>query len=339
MKEKDTPLPLVRMWERMIPGVYSQMDMMHGAKAEGEIQWPDYCELPIGAAFTFLVYQEKLSAQQAAALAAELTACWMWRRSKIVYAFEQALADSLAAQAEDVKDTDVLPCDLLLHLPYPCVYIKAKILEDTDGFFVWVEYDINRKEPELRIQWVVEGMKHSVPQVLHLIPNATIKDCVMDTIKTSEENLELDIKIQDAGVEIARTILSAIQLVLYLLARNADIEEVKPPLVKKSQTKNVVTVSTQKAKDDKAGQVKEYGVGIRVGAALRKAYSPKEAQGRGGDTHVSTPKRSHTRRGHWHHYWTGPLNGDRTLVLKWTPPTIIHPESREDNIVIYPAKM
>ena len=171
MKDRDTPLPLVRQWEKMVPGVYAQMDHLHQAKADGEIQWPDYCQLPIGAAFTLLQDQEGLSVQQAAAGAAELTACWMWRRSKIVYSFDPDLAQALAEQAEDVEDTDVLPCQLLMHLPYPCIYIKAPdMLEHTDGFFAWIEYDMDRAAPELRIQWLLASMEYSVPQVLHLLP-------------------------------------------------------------------------------------------------------------------------------------------------------------------------
>ena len=67
MKDRDTPLPLVRKWEKMLPGVYAQMDHLHQAKADGEIRWPDYCQLPIGAAFTLLQNQEGLSAAHAAA--------------------------------------------------------------------------------------------------------------------------------------------------------------------------------------------------------------------------------------------------------------------------------
>ncbi|WP_295617345.1 hypothetical protein [uncultured Intestinimonas sp.] len=51
-----------------------------------------------------------------------------------------------------------------------------------------------------------------------------------------------------------------------------------------------------------------------------------------------TVKRSHTRRGHWHHYWTGPRDGERALILKWTAPTVIHPEDREDNVTLYPVR-
>lgn len=334
MKDKETPLRLVRKWEKMLPGVYSILDDLHAAKDSGEILWPDYCELPIGAAFTYLVSQVGLSKQDAAMCAAELTACWTWRQTKKIYLFDPNLAKSLAEQAEDTKDTDILPSDLLLHLPYPCIYIKAPgLVDDTDGFWFWDEYDINEKRAELRIQWVTSDMGYSVAQVLHLLPGATIKDCVIDTIKTTMEHLDLDIKLQEAGVEDAKILLSAIQLVLYLLSENAEIVPIPKPVSTGQPSGNITRL---KKSEDKAGQVDGFSVGIRIGAALRKAVQrqPHEASASTGPA-----KRSHTRRGHWHHYWTGPMNGDRKLILKWTAPTVIHPGGAdEDNIVIYPVK-
>ena len=335
MKDRDTPLPLVRQWEKMVPGVYAQMDHLHQAKADGEIQWPDYCQLPIGAAFTLLQDQEGLSVQQAAAGAAELTACWMWRRSKIVYSFDQDLAQALAEQAEDVEDTDVLPCQLLMHLLYPCIYIKApNMLEHTDGFFAWIEYDMDRAAPELRIQWLLASMEYSVPQVLHLLPGEPIKACILDTVHTTQENLGDDIKLQDVDVNVARVILSAIQLILYIVSENAEIDPVPLPMVRDKTDGKVTTL--RKSLEDKASQVREMSVGVRVGAALRKA---KRAASSGKSAGAGGKKRSHTRWGHWHNYWTGPKEGERTLLLKWTAPTIIHPDAGVgDNVVVYPVK-
>lgn len=332
MKDKDTPLRLVRKWEKMIPGVYAELDDLRAAKDCGEMQWPDYCELPISAAFSYLVHTG-FSHRDAALVAAELTACWTWRRAKKLYSFDPDLAKSLSEQAQDTKDTDVLPVDLLLHLPYPCIYIKApELLEHTDGFFVWIEYDINERRAELRIQWVTHDMEYSFAQVLHLLPGKTIKDCIMDTIQTTMEYADLDIGTQDAGAEDAGVVLSAIQLILYLLSANADVEEVPAPLTAIQTSPKV----TKLKKSDKARDVVEYSVGVRVGAALRK--TARSAQTPQAHTGGGSAKRSHTRRGHWHHYWTGPKDGERSLVLKWTAPTVIHPEDGEDIVVIYPVK-
>ena len=332
MRDRDTPLPLIRKWENMEPGIYQTLDMLRGTKGNGEIDWPDYCELPISAAYTYLAneYDEKTAAN----LCAELTALWMWRKSKKIYSFDPDLARSLAAQAEDVQDTDVLPCDLLMHLPYPCIYIKAPgILEHTDGFFTFIEYDTNHNRPEIRIQWMFEDMQYTFPQVLHLLPGKTIKDCILDTIHTTQENLGDDIKLADVDVSVARIALSAIQLVLYLLSENAEMEKAPPTIGKGQLKKNVVTL---KKGQDKASQVEEYLVGVRIGSALGRGGKGPTSHGGSGNSGIV--KRSHTRRGHWHHYWTGPKEGARELILKWTAPTVIHPEDTEDNVVVYPVK-
>ena len=47
-----------------------------------------------------------------------------------------------------------------------------------------------------------------------------------------------------------------------------------------------------------------------------------------GETHK--PHRPHTRRGHWHHYWTG-TKDNRKLILKWTAPIFVGGSS--DNII------
>lgn len=224
-----------------------------------------------------------------------------------------------------------------MHLPYPCIYIKAPgLLEHTDGFFAWIEYDINAQRPELRVQWLFEDMAHSFPQVLHLRPGEDLKTCILDTIHTTQENLGEDIPLQGVDVGVARIILSAVQLILYLVSDNADAEEApSPPALAVHSGKRAAPRSAKSR--DKASQVREIDVGVRIGAALRRAAkrSPGGAQP---GAEPGAVKRSHTRRGHWHHYWTGPRDGERTLILKWTAPTVIHPEDREGNVTLYPVR-
>lgn len=333
MKDKDTPLALVRLWPKIAKGCYEQLDRCRAAKDNGEMDWPDYCQLPINAAYTYLVYGFGLSDADAAAGCAELTACWTWRQNKIIYSFDGDMTAALAEQAEDVKDSDVLPADLLMHLPYHCIYIKAPgLLEHMDGFWAWMDFDVNRNGPELRIQWVFETMDASIPQVLHVIPGGTIQDCFLDTVQTTLEHLREPVDVSHPA-DSSRIILKAIQLLLYILAENADVYD-DPPPVRVVQSKNK---SVRQIVRDKAGEVQAKNVGIRIGAAFRKAQNRAKNAGSGSGT--GSAKRPHMRRGHWHHYWTGPLDGKRELILRWTAPTMIHSEmGAEDNVVVYPVK-
>lgn len=320
------------MWAKMVPGCYDILDKCRSAKTDGDISWPSYCILPINAAATYL-YACGLSQAEAATVSAELTACYLWRRSKIIYDFDAALADALAEQVNDANDTDTLPSDLLLHLPHACVYIKAPdLVEHLDGFFAWADYDVNRHGAELRISWLADDMRHTFPQVLHIVPGGTIAECVDDTAKTTGEYFDLPDR-NTSAVEIARMMLTAIQLLLYISASNADIDEQPRQSVARpvsTQHKKTVDIT------DKASEVRAFDVGIRIGNAIRKTDSGPTA--RTATVGSGAPKRPHLRRGHWHHYWEGKGEG-RHLILKWTAPTVIHPEQgNTKDVVIFPVR-
>lgn len=334
MRDKDTPLALVRLWTKLRKDCYDQLDRCRAAKDDGEIDWPDYCLLPINAAYTYLVSCVGCTDEQAAAGCAELTACWSWRQNKIIYAFDSDLAESLAAQADDVQDSDILPAELLMHLPYPCIYIKAPgLLENTDGFWAWMDFDTNREGPEFRIQWVAEYFGASFAQVLHIIPGGTLQDCFIDTVQTTLEHLHEPVDVSKPA-ESSRIILRALQLVLYILSENADIEDA-PADVRASRTRPNDNV--RHIVQDKASEVQAKNVGVRIGAAFRRSFSQVRAHEPSGG--AGGTKRPHMRRGHWHHYWTGPKSGERALILKWTAPTSINADSTNvDNVVLYPVK-
>lgn len=337
LRDRDTPLRLVRQWERMAPGCYGELDRCRSGKDSGQMDWPDYCPLPINAAYTYLVCAQGLEDTDAAMLASELTACWIWRQHKVLYRFDLDLIAVLREQAEDMEDSTVLPAELLLHLPYPCVYVKAPgLLESADGFFAWVDYDTNHGSAELRIQWLMDDMSHSVAQVLHIGVGWTLRQCLDATTRRIAE--ALGSRPEDAAevsAKDARIALSAIQLLLYLVSQDADVAEIPAPL----------RPARPRGKDgplgliqDKAVEIEGKDVGVRIGAAIRKArvrYAQRQATAGPGGT-----KRPHARRGHWHHYWTGPLGSpDRKLVLRWTAPTFIHAEDfGGDSVVLFPVK-
>lgn len=337
MKDRETPLKLVRLWSKMAPGIYEALDHLHSLNGQADLHWPDYCVLPIGAAFTCLTKQHGLTDNQAAQVAAELIACWTWRQNKVIYAFDVDFAATLAAQAEDIADTDQLPTELLYRLPYPCIYIKANIFDQFDGFWCWIEHDLNTNRAEFRIQWVDVSMEKSFSVVLHLIPGATLADCVIDTVKESLSHRKLDIRPATIEMddnlrqEAIEMILKPMQLVLYLLAERAEVDE-RPKVVVKKEKNGVRIVQ------DKAGEIREYDVGIRIGSAIRQYRMA--SQDKPAVSGTGSAKRPHSRRGHWHHYWTGPKTGDRKLVLRWTAPTFIHSElGKSDNeIVVFPVK-
>lgn len=334
MRDRETPLPLLRKWLRSCPDAYQQLDSCATANGEDGFSWPDYCPLPINAAYTYLTYARGRSGLDAAAVSAELTACWAWRRSRIIYAVDDDMAEMLFAQAEDMEDTDVLPVGLLLHLPYPCIYVKARHpeLPGVDGFFAWIDYDVNHNSTELRVQWLYDDMQGTVPQVLHLDPFGTIGDCVRATLDRTQENVGVDLSTVTDFAPLGRIILGVIQIILYIISDGADIA---------AAPDHKHTQKIPRKPDDvgKASTVDLQYVGVRIGAAIRGARARAEADEDATGSTSGGKKRPHARRGHWHHYWAGPQD-DRRLILKWTAPTYIHADDMPPGgeTVIYPVR-
>ena len=315
LREKDTPLRLLTKWVKKISGCYEQLDHFIG-----EETWP-LCFLPIGKTIEFLM-NKGYRPMNAVKEASELTACYLWRKNKIIYQFDKELLEILFTQALEMEDNEMLPIELLLHIPYPAAYIKApEIIKDYDGFFYWIEYDINKNVHELRIQFLSNDKLNTYPQMLDLVPDATVKDCFFYTF------LRWDERLPDAFKHIKESILKAIQLILYLVAQDADISDNQPY---RKQHKNYPILDTVK-------EIQSYSVGIRIGATIRKLKTKSFNGGVEGETGRS--KRPHSRRGHWHHFWIGHKDSaERKLILKWIAPTYIHMEYESEEIVVYPVR-
>lgn len=347
MKNKTTPAPLklVKKWKQAVPNIYDDLDEIQHLKTSRAIQWPDYCELPIGATAAYMESSGKFSDFECTILASEITACWTWRRNKIVYDFDENLAAVLAEQSEDMRDTDVLPVDLFFALPFPCCYIKAPIFDGFDGFWVWIEFDLNEIRNELRIQLVSEDGKSSVPSVLHLYPGHTLKECRISTEKTISKNAGTHYSFSKTELD---RVLKPLQLVLYLLSENAEIdqsdqetrtdEKQKVDHVEKEQNNaDVEKIKTPKSIKDQYKEIHSNDVGVYFGAAFRSSRNSYNSEP--GEKLAATGRktRPHVRRGHWHHYWYGKA-GDRKLKLKWTAPILVNANLGEIGTVIIPVK-
>ena len=159
---------------------------------------------------------------------------------------------------------------------------------------------------------------HSQSLGFDIYPDASLRECIDKHMKISPD--------------VYKVLNFFVQTVLYLCADNADIEEnyVQKQTYKKPQN--------NKPKD-KFTELRKWDVGYRYGAAVRKLFFQK------GSTSVSGPhtgshsrKRTHVRRGHWHHFWRGKRDGERTLALKWVSPVVVNAEY-ENVTTIHRAKL
>ena len=335
MKESETPMCMVNTF---IGHVYQELDQLAELKKNGEKNWPDYCPIPMRLYAPALI--EKLSLQEMdefSKLSAvnTMTACWAWKQNKVVYQFDRELAQVLFEQAEEMQEEDTLPVETLIHLPYQCIYVKNPIKfedEPIDGFFSWIDFDTEDKCAVIHFLAVYDNKKSVSDYCTRLLPGKTIRECAIDTMssidgRTSE--FKGGFKEQEV-LESWCFQFQAIQLILYLVSTNAEVESGPPPELDNPH-------KAKKGKKKKSS-VKVKNVGVKIGAAIRKAKAKADTASTNTTGHGSR-KSPHSRRGHWHHYWVGPRDGKRELILKWIAPTFVNLNNGiEDRVVVYPVK-
>lgn len=255
-----------------------------------------------------------------------------WRKNRIVYEFDSELMSVLSDQANSADGSEELPADLILHLPFECMSIQTSTIflgvQQPSGEFKEVAYNgqffITITEPGDVDEWPTlysiwfddRGMLEEA--YIPIIPGKTINQCRNRLIHQLSQKMNTTDEVAIRSTKMYLQSMIAMQVVLYLVSQNAEVEENKERgnianPKKPRQIKKVATVNE---------------VGYHIGAVLRKARQQHDAsQDNSGN---GSSKRSHARRGHWHHFWTGPRDGERVLILKWVAPTFIHPETKDD---------
>lgn len=243
-----------------------------------------------------------------------VAACYTWRTRKRMYVFDDALARSLAAQAEDAFASGKLPEDLIPQLPMKAFYVQAPevLCKGLDGFFLWREGEFR-----LRLVFLMADMFSSFSAAVCIAPEMSLADCLPDPdawiyphiLNAARGNsVALDLVMGHiycpgpCQYMIHNLILRALQLVQYLSCDNADI----------TLPENLKAASSSSG-TSQGDSGETYTVGKEIGKALREAAQ---------HTPGVSPK-AHTRKGHWHSYWVGPKTGERKKITKWVAPTLV----------------
>lgn len=250
-----------------------------------------------------------------------------WLHSKVIYTFDPEIRMAL----DDTRWSDIReqPISLLNRIPidYFVVYLGRLIQlgEQNFDFFVCM---IERHPDDIGLRGIhfVFGNSEEDGRYVHVTP-CGIKVDSYSEIKTIGEvyhyNCEnhQDINGSESKSELKRMFRYVFPYILYLCSQNAEISQTPDSI------QNYRTPSGQPK--NKYSEIKEYKCGESTGEKIRKF---KNANPNYCGTHNSgsgSRKSPHIRRAHYHRFWIG-HGENKTQVIRWLPPMVIHPEVQQD---------
>lgn len=258
--------------------------------------------------------------------------CHLWRKFKQEYRFDPDLEEMILEQ-DSLMDSK-LPTKVLESIPFQSVFVQTsrfavKGLNAFAGFFATVHKSQNKN----RLFFCPVYASGNVCGILGI----EFSDLTLgETIKMTFDNYQNMLK--DNGVkdekaadesyysDMCRMMNQMLQLLLYICAANTE---------KEADPEHEKMFRPAKGKiRDQYKEVKIWNVGKETGAIIRNMKHSTGSRHSVAHTGSHTPKRTHIRKGHYHHYWKGPRKGERQLILNWVAPTIINGASEDIPLTI-----
>lgn len=320
------PRDAVEQLSRDYPGAWSALDQFRADKGRSGLpDWPDWCYLPMAASYAVVSGGGPLRVSPGrAGDVARVAALSAWRMTQGIYRFDPAVFDA-------VRDTPVvgdIPADVLYRLPEWCVYIETPGMQAfggaLHGCWVHLESDANDGRAELRLLLDSDAGLHPIPLHLGRWPLAESLGRMQAEAVRHGFGRVLSAQVPggvlppDAAAEAMRPVVEPIvSLVLYLCSQAGEIGDGvrRPGNPEPKRTKRGWRMF-------QADRPTTWDVGLRLGAALRRAYQAEQTGATGPAAEHAGP-RPHIRRAHWHGYWSGPREGARRYDLRWLPPIAV----------------
>ena len=308
------------------PTLWKRVDQFRFKRGKNSALWPEYCFFPLshyGELFVDTGWSD-MSGQQFSEFSNQLRRLYAlaaWRVTQGVYRFDHTIYTTL----QNAPMVGYIPYEVLFRLPEWCVYIETPELtyasEVVHGVWVYIDAD-NWKTGQ--ICFVLDS--NGSPSFSAELKPGTAQDWAKLVVRRSAECLGVGERELSKELEALTTLYeSLLPLVLYLCSQDAEVgtgnelpSNPKPKLVKGGERLFPPNL------------VKVWGVGLRIGAAFRKANSTAAI---GGESESHQSPRGHIRRAHWHGFRVGPKNredgteipvSDRKLEIRWQPPLTIN---------------
>ncbi len=328
----------VNQLKRHYPAAWQQADAL---RRDRRHEWPDWCYVPIR--HWRDIAQPYWPAPQPTIDTmidvTRLAALGAWRVTQGIYRFDSDLYAALI----DTPLTGDLPDDLLYRLPSWGVYIETPGLRYSDqpmlGYYAHLNQHQNGStDLRLLIDSDTETRLFPVPIPLG---HGSLLDALRAYLQVARDEYQkqnatekligIDQQMADLTQDVAM-LQPLITLLLYLCADDADYE--RPPRLKTARPRKLGKVRVTVIPDN----ARYWEVGTRVGAALRTARDATTLTVPPAQESSDRAKiRPHWRRAHWHTFWTGPRDSERTARVKWLPPIAVGLDGQDLPVAIHPV--
>lgn len=337
---------------KLYEGAWKRIDHFRSEKGREFPDWPEWCFIPISATYGIVADDAGVDGSMLGQThperlhdPARLAALATWRVTQGIYRFDPAIYQSVS---ETPLDRD-LPCDVLYRLPEWCVYIETPDMHwlwqsnQLHGFWAHLEYDINTGRHELRLVMDSDDALAVLPIHLGSWPLVEALDrlkseAMRQAVRNDMSKAAADLKSQGLIDTVAKNVAPLLSLLLFLCSQTDEISgtDRAPSNPVPKRTKQGWRLFPAKA-------VTQWDVGVRIGAALRRAYQQAETGQSDIDPATGRARpRAHIRRAHWHGFWKGPKDPDRAaerqFSLKWMPPIPVNVDDAELPVTIKPVK-
>lgn len=229
-----------------------------------------------------------------------------WSRHKEVYKFDAELELALA-DAENIK----LPIRILDRLPFDTFYIEFA----RDGIFSKNFHGafISAVKKDAGYIIVIQRVQNDLKSMFgscSLVPVGNKKNAIFIFDRTTTGCTQ-----NERNTDWKEFSFFLINALLYMCASNSEITE--------NEETKVTYRPTERVKN-KYSEVRKWDCGYRYGASIRKIKGGKTKEDRVSARRQTAERHIpciHTRRAHWHHYWTG--KGRTELELRWIAPVVV----------------
>lgn len=312
-------------YERRFPGVYGEIERARPLAVEFGLKWPAWCYAPIGMVQTVMAsryHLPQIESVEQAAVAAGLAA---WRMGgKTVLLIHADVQRSLW----DTPATGDIPTDVLLRLPFWCVYVpldyESTGASNLRGVFIHLEHDVNTGRAELRFVLDLDntaGVIHGglTPALIEIDERISVEAALEKTYSVSRRLASLGSteerrQAEAMFVALGEIVSRCMSITLYLCAGNAELRRVSgdAPPPRSTPRKGQRAFAPNKPAVWEAGW--------RIGAAINAARKAVASADAGADATTPTGRtvRPHMRAAHWHTYRTG--KGRTERIVHWLPP-------------------